>query len=101
MSMVPITAGTGAAGAAGAVFADRRTEGSCPCCPSDGPTTRQSPIAPAPIAMIAREEMTIGTTPFLPLVIRMFRPRRAADRMALGLVPGAQQDVPARHPRGG
>src|SRR4051794_10346125 len=66
--MVPITGGTGAAGAAvDVLLAVRRTPPSG-CWPREGPTSRPRPAVHSPMATNAREEMTIGTTPFLPLV---------------------------------
>jgi hypothetical protein len=63
-----LTGGTGAEGVAVDGVAVRRTAPSCCCWAGEGATRRPSPTAESPIATIAREEMTIGTTPFLPLV---------------------------------
>src|SRR5262245_32232581 len=68
--MVPITGGTAGLGlgVAAELLAVRRTPPSG-CWPSEWPTSRPSPTVQSPIVTITREEMTIGTTPFLPLVV--------------------------------
>ena len=56
------------------------------------------PSEQSPIATIAREEITIGTTPFLPLVVQLIELRSMHSPWASRPVGKARVDLPPSEP---